>query len=183
MLFALGGAIRQNWYRFSIHLCLSTRALIAASQVYHPMLLRSFSVIHQKGLPWYFWIFWMSLTRLIINPIVFGCLQDWFSVGSSTVKWFSSYLTEHYQCVKIGSTLSNILKLLFDTSGSVLGPLIFSMYISPLNTLIGKHQSINISPYALLFTYHGTYNTTQSECRQFPQCITKYQPSIHKSIL
>ena len=31
-----------------------------------------------------------------------SCLQDWFSVGSSALKWFSSYLTEPYHAVKNG---------------------------------------------------------------------------------
>ena len=32
------------------------------------------------------------------------CLHDWFGVGGSTPKCFSSYLTECYQAVKIGYT-------------------------------------------------------------------------------
>ena len=60
-----------------------------------------------------------------------GCLLDWFGVGGSALKWFSSYLTERYQCVKIGSTLSNLKKLLF------------SLYTSPLSTLIGRHKGVN----------------------------------------
>ena len=62
-----------------------------------------------------------------------SCLQDWFGVGGSALKWFSSYLTERYQAVKIGYTLSDLQKLLFGvTQGSVLGPLLFSLYTSPL---------------------------------------------------
>ena len=66
-----------------------------------------------------------------------GCLLDWFGVGGSALKWFSSYLSERYQSVKIGSTLSNLQKLLFGVpQGSVLGPLLFSLYTSPLSTLV-----------------------------------------------
>ena len=65
------------------------------------------------------------------------------------MKWFSSYLTERYQCVKIGSTLSNLKKLLFGVpQGSVLGPLLFSLYTSPLSTLIGRHKGVNFHFYA-----------------------------------
>ena len=78
-----------------------------------------------------------------------SCLLDWFSVGGSTLKWFSSYLTECFQSVKIGSTLSNLQKLVFSMpQNSVLGPLLFSLYTSPLSTLIGKHKDVNFHSYA-----------------------------------
>ena len=62
-----------------------------------------------------------------------SCLLDWFSVGGAALKWFSSYLTERFQSVKIGSILSDLQKLLFVVpQGSVLGPLLFSLYTYPL---------------------------------------------------
>ena len=64
-------------------------------------------------------------------------------------QWFSSYLTERYQSVKIGSTLSDLQKLLFGLpQGSVLGPLLFSLYTSLLSTLTGKHKGVNFHFYA-----------------------------------
>ena len=57
-------------------------------------------------------------------------------------------MTERYQCVKIGSTLSNINKLLFGVpQGSVLGHLLFSLYTSALSTLIGKHKGVTLCFY------------------------------------
>ena len=80
----------------------------------------------------------------IDHSTLLSCLLDWFGVGGSVLKWFSSYLTELFQSVKIGSTLSDLQKLLFGMpQGSVLGPLLFSLYTSPLITLIGKHKGIN----------------------------------------
>ena len=76
----------------------------------------------------------------IDHSTLLSCLLDWFGVGGSALKWFSSYLTEHYQSVKIGSTLSDLQKLLFGVpQGSVLSPLLFSLYTSPLSTLIGNY--------------------------------------------
>ena len=49
----------------------------------------------------------------IDHSTLLSCLLDWFGVDGSVLKWFSSYLTERFQSVKIGSTLSDLQKLLF----------------------------------------------------------------------
>ena len=78
-----------------------------------------------------------------------SCLQDWFGFCGSSLKWFSSYLTERYQAVKIGYTLSDLQTLLFGIpQGSVLGSLLFFLYTSPLSTLIGKLKGVNFHFYA-----------------------------------
>ena len=82
------------------------------------------------------------------HSTLLSCLLDGFGVGGSTLKWFSSYLTEPFQSVKIGSVLSDLQKLLFGVpQDSVLGPLIFSLYISPLSTLLCKHKSVHFHFY------------------------------------
>ena len=85
----------------------------------------------------------------IDHTTLLSCLLDWFGVGGSALKWLSSYLTECFQSVKIGSTLSDLQKLLFGIpQGTVLGPLLFSLYTSPLSTLIGKHKGVKFHFYA-----------------------------------
>ena len=62
----------------------------------------------------------------IDHSTLLSCLQNWFGVGGCVLKWFTSYLTDRYQSIKIGSTLSDVCKLLFGIpQGSVLGPLLF----------------------------------------------------------
>ena len=69
----------------------------------------------------------------IDHSTLVGCLLDWFGVGGSALKWFFSYLTERYQSVKIGSTLSNLQKTAVrHTSGFCFGSsAILSVHISP----------------------------------------------------
>ena len=47
------------------------------------------------------------------HSTLLSCLQTWFGVGGTVLKWFTSYLTEHFKSIKIGSTLSDLRKLLF----------------------------------------------------------------------
>ena len=73
----------------------------------------------------------------IDHSTLLHCLQTWFAIGGSVLKWFTSYLSEHYQSVKIGSTLSDLCKLLFGVpQGSVLGPLLFCLYTTTLVWLL-----------------------------------------------
>ena len=70
---------------------------------------------------------------IIDHSTVLSCLPNWFGVDGSVLKWFTSYLTDHYQSIKIGSTLSDLCKLLFGVpQSSILGPLLFSLYTTPL---------------------------------------------------
>ena len=65
------------------------------------------------------------------------------------MKWFTSYLTDRYQSIKIGSTLSDVCKLLFGVpQGSVLGLLLFSLYTTLLSSIISRHKGIKFHFYA-----------------------------------
>ena len=57
--------------------------------------------------------------------------------GGCTLDWFTSYLTERLQQVKIGDSWSLAKYLLYCVpQGSVLGPILFLIYILPLYRLI-----------------------------------------------
>ena len=85
----------------------------------------------------------------IDHSTLLSCLRNWFGVGGCVLKWFTSYLTDRYQSIKIGSTLSDVCKLLFGIpQGSVLGPLLFSLYTTPLSSIISRHKGIKFHFYA-----------------------------------
>ena len=64
-------------------------------------------------------------------------------------KWFTYYLSHQFQAIKIGSTVSELLQPLFGVPQvSVLGPLLFSLYTTPLNKVIGMHSNIKFHFYA-----------------------------------
>ena len=77
------------------------------------------------------------------------CLRKWFGVGGRCLDWFKSYLSDRTQCIKIGSVLFEARKLKFGVpQGSVLGPILFSLYTTPLSKVISKHPDVKFHFYA-----------------------------------
>ena len=48
----------------------------------------------------------------ICHGTLLGCLSSWFGVSDVVLEWFKSYLSDHLQCVKIGSILFGAKKVL-----------------------------------------------------------------------
>ena len=84
----------------------------------------------------------------IDHSILLHRLKYRFGVSGPALEWFASYLSERYQYIRIGKLTSSKRQI---SSGvpqlSVLGPLLFTMYISPLGDVIRKH-GIHVHMYA-----------------------------------
>ena len=76
----------------------------------------------------------------IDHTIFLRRLGDWFGVSGKAPDWFKSYLTGRSQRIKLGNCLSSRSDLSFGVpQGSVLGPLLFTLYTTPLSSLISGH--------------------------------------------
>ena len=104
------------------------------------------------------------------------CLRKWFSVGGRCLDWFKSYLSDHTQCIKIGSVLSETRKLKFGVpQGSVLGPFLFLLYTTPLSKVISKHPDVKFHFYAddtQLFIHLTHKNCLRSARKVSQRCQT-----------
>ena len=56
------------------------------------------------------------------------------------MKWFESYLTNRTQCVTINGEISSKFKIVYGVpQGSVLGPVLYTMYTKPVSSIIRAH--------------------------------------------
>ena len=73
----------------------------------------------------------------IDHVVLLSRLSDTFGVTGTALNWIKSYLTARTSFVRIGSISSSTISL--DTGvpqGSVLGPLLFTLFTTPLGDII-----------------------------------------------
>ena len=64
-------------------------------------------------------------------------LSDWYGISGQAQIWFSSYLQNRHQSVKIEDTFADKVTLFYGVQqGSVLGPVLFTLYTTPLSAII-----------------------------------------------
>lgn len=84
----------------------------------------------------------------IDHNILLERLSLWFGINGTALNWFKSYLSDRLFCVKCNHELSESHPSCYGVpQGSVLGPLLFSLYTTPLSTLISSF-SLNHHLYA-----------------------------------
>ena len=76
----------------------------------------------------------------IDHTILLRRLDGWFGATGKALDWFESCLTGRCQKIKLGDCLSSKADHKFGIpQGSVLGPLLFKLYTTPLSIMICKH--------------------------------------------
>lgn len=76
-------------------------------------------------------------------------LKSWFGISGIALDWFSSYLSDRVQSVKVNNHLSSEKALVCGVpQGSVLGPILFSLYTVPLSKVISSYSDIKHLLYA-----------------------------------
>ena len=82
----------------------------------------------------------------IDHPILVQRLHAYFGSTDTVLKWFSSYLTDRTHYVSLSTHCSAFTHVHSGVlQASVLGPIIFPMYIKPLSAIIDSHSIIHYS--------------------------------------
>lgn len=77
----------------------------------------------------------------IDHSVLLSCLECRFGLNGVVLDWFRSYLSNRKQSVRISGKSSTPSPLLFGVpQGSVLGPVLFTMYLSPLDDIVSLFE-------------------------------------------
>ena len=118
----------------------------------------------------------------IDHSILLDRMRHQLGINGVAHAWFESYLTGRTQRIRIGDAWSLAKFLLYCVpQGSVLGPLIFLIYILPLHHLILSH-GLQVHGYAddtqvyLSISDPANPDTTRQECTRLESCLTEIHP-------
>lgn len=101
--------------------------------------------------------------------------------SSGALAWMSSYLNDRFQCVRVGDALSSNLRCTMGVpQGSVLGPLLFSIYI---NDLPEQCQDVEVQMYADDTVVYTHAKTAELAAAKLTAALDRIQHWLDQSCL
>ena len=111
------------------------------------------------------------------HNVLLDRMHSLLGIGGTVLRWFRSYLTGRTQQVQIHDALSVVIFLLFGVpQGSVLGPILFLIYMLPLSHLIQSH-GLHMQSYAddtqlyLAFQNPKNADEVHNGCIKIERCL------------
>ena len=109
----------------------------------------------------------------IDHSILLQRLADRFNVNGTALSWIKSYLTNRSQKVKAAGQFSKEANLPFGVpQGSILGPILFSLYTSPIGDIAARN-GLCVHLYADDTQLYVTLDNRMSALDSIKRCITE----------
>ena len=112
------------------------------------------------------------------HSILLDRLNVYYGISELALGWFKSYLSGRTHSVKVGSTLSHPALLHYGVPlGSLLGPILFSLYTNLIGSIIHSHSSINYHFYTddtQLYITLSPENFSHSMPKELPKQHSKF---------
>ena len=113
------------------------------------------------------------LLSTVDHHLLLSRLKSKLGLSGTVLQWFTSYLANRKQQILINNTLPSEQEIQWGVpQGSVLGPLLFSIYLLPLGDIIRKHNliyHIYADDVQLCLSFHP--GTVPSTAESFEHCI------------
>ena len=119
--------------------------------------------------------------------LLYKLLKD-YGITGKALQWMQSYLQSRSFCVKIGDTISSILELLFGVpQGSLLGPILFILYIKALQMIAAKY-GLDIQLYAddsqLYISFHPSRPSEFTDAKDsINKCLAEIKSWMVKNFM
>ena len=115
----------------------------------------------------------------IDHSLLFQRLETRFGISGTALKWIKSYLCNRSQCVSVAGLTSSDVNLEFGVpQGSVLGPLLFTLYVAPLAD-IAKQSDVDHHMYMpMIISY--TLRSTQIRTRRICWIVSRIASQLSK---
>ena len=106
----------------------------------------------------------------VVHEILLSRLSERFGISGKALLWFRSYLSKRKQVVCVENQRSNSFDLQCGVpQGSVLGPILFTLYTSPLGDIM-RHHGVSFHLYAddtqIYYTFKCSIGDDMISCKQ-----------------